>query len=322
MLTFVEMILFLTVIIGHKSLLKASSDAIPLLVLKAPQSGSSWFTSILNHYSGVYICEEIFRTNQDHNSSKSFNYLVDSLKHPMKSFPRGPDKILGKKTWSIVGASYNPLLAFWVNLSGLSEKVPDLRLIVYLRTNKVKQAIATVRSKELWRKCGSLVINGNSCNLPEKSNIRAEYFGKSLISKLAIDQYIFDSAKALHLKNKNVHYVQYEELMNDSQNYDKLLLELGLRKEEVVWLSSAVTGRCRDNCSKNTSDDLRTVIGNYEEIETWIQEKYPCLLPEFYETRADVIQPSLHELCGNFFSDKVRSLITRYKVGRHDSILM
>jgi len=311
---FNKKIIFFTV--SFHILIKASSDsAIPLLILKAPRSGSSWFTSILQHYSGVYIHEEIFNSNQEHNSSHGFGYLVDSLNHPMKPFPLGPDMILGRKKWRIVGASYNPLVAFWVNLSGLPEKVPDLRLIVYLRTNKVKHAIATARSRELSKRCGSVVIT-STCNLPEKSNIRAEYFHKSLISKLAIDQYIFDSVKALHLQNKNVYYVRYEELMNDSYNLDKLLLDLGLLREEVVWVSSAVTGRCRDNCTKNTSDDLRKVIANYEEIETWIKKKYPCLLSQFYETKAAVTQPSLYEICGDFFRSRISSVITRYKRGK------
>jgi len=311
--TLTKKIVFLAVLC-YTSVIKASSDAIPLLVFKAPRSGSSWFTSMLNDYSGVYIQEELFKQKPRHNSSNAFKYLVDSLKHPMKRFPKGRDKILGKKTWSIVGASYNPLAAFWVNTGGLFSKVPELRLILYLRTNKVKHAIATSRSIKLRKKCGSYVING-PCKIPKKIHIPTEFFDEALISRLAFDQYIFDSAKALHIEKKNVYYVRYEELMKDSYNLDKLMLELGLLQQEVVLVSSK-RGRCRSNCSKNTSDDLRKVIDNYEEIETLIKEKYPCLLSQLYETRADFVQPSLHELCGDFFNDKVRSFITGYKEGR------
>jgi len=291
------------------------SHAIPLLILKAPRSGSSWFSSLLNKFEGVYLTEEIFNSESGHNPSAALSYLQKAFQHPMKVYPLGPDIVWHPRSWNILGATYNPLVAWWLNLRILPDKVPDLRSIAYVRTNKVKHAIATIRSRLLKNKCLTPVITGTTnCKLPTKTHVNVNTFEKSFISKLAIDEYIFDLTATLteNLEDGQVSYVWYEELTKDPKEINKLLYGLGLNLEELVQLPSGSTGRCKDNCTKQTSDDLQTVISNYEEVEAWIQLKYPCLLPQFYETRPEVVQPHIEKLCGDLFTNRMRSLIEGY----------
>jgi len=82
-------ILFLGIFLS--AFLADQSHAIPLLVLKAPRSGSSWFTSLLTKLEGVYLSEEIFNSHSGHNPSAALSYLENSFQHPMKVYPLGPD---------------------------------------------------------------------------------------------------------------------------------------------------------------------------------------------------------------------------------------
>jgi len=202
-----------------------------------------------------------------------------------------------------------------MNLRELPDKVPDLRLIAYVRTNKVKHAIATIRSRLLKSKCLTPVLTGNTfCKLPPKTYVNVMIFEKSVISKLALDKYILDLAETLteYLEDGHVSYVRYEELLKDPKEINKLLWELDLNLEELPQLPSGFTGRCKDNCTKHTPDDLQAVISNYQEVEGWIKFKYPCLLPQFHETRPDVVQPDIEKICGDLFTSRVRSLTEGY----------
>jgi len=303
----------------------AAPNATPLLILKAPRSGSSWFTSMLNKLDGVYLTEEIFSSLTEHNPAAALAYLVKSFHDPMKVYPLGREMAYRTKRWHILGATYNPLMAWWVNLRELPAKVPNLRLIVYLRTNKVKHAIATIRSRLLKSKCSTAIITTTgSCKIPSKTYVNLKRFDESLISKLAIDKYILDTASILaeKLEDDHVYYIRYEDLMKDSGfQINKLFWGLGLNEEKLDHLSSASSGRCKDNCTKNTLDDLRMVVSNYQEVEAWIEQKYPCLLSQLHETIPNVVQSVVEKSCGDLFTSRVGAILERYQNGT-TSLLM
>jgi len=52
-----------------------------------------------------------------------------------------------------------------------------------------------------------------------------------------------------------------------------------------------------NNCTKITPDNLRDIVLNFEELEEWLKENYPCLLPQYYEEKPYVVQPELHSAC-------------------------
>jgi len=99
------------------TLISSPLEAAPVLVLKLPHSGSSWFTSLLDNKEGVYLTEEIFLTERymkrEHISmyniaEKSLSYLTESFHYPMGRYPAGrhPTNITN---WRVLGATLNPV---------------------------------------------------------------------------------------------------------------------------------------------------------------------------------------------------------------------
>lgn len=306
--------------------LPSSPEPVPLLILKAPHSGSSWLTAELNKFKGVYITEEIFagedRLQLRMQSDDKFNpknedfigYLTESFQHPMKPWPQGVWE--GKNvSWRVLGATFNPFLANYINLLGLPRKVPNLRVIVFTRSNKVKHAVSCVRAKLLKAKCDTYVVR-HACSLPKLTNVDVPLFNRRLRWVLATDRYIFKTISQLvrKLGKRNIKVFHYEWLQNGLEELDGLLdwIMYDLDLVSLNKMSHSYTGRCRNNCSKNTSDDLRDVIVNYQEIEDLISEKYPCLLRQFYEKEPGVVHPDVNLSCGDFFDKQLDQYIENH----------
>lgn len=143
------------------------------------------------------------------------------------------------------------------------------------------------------------------CKGNTKTYIDPESFHVRLVKFLVHYEYMFQTAKRLTANLRHhLRVIRYEDLLGDRDVVGELVQWFGLDIKYFKKVKS-FSGKCHSNCTKNTSDDLRTVIENYEEVENLIKTNYSCLLPEFYETRADVIQPSLQTLCGGLFSSQV-----------------
>jgi len=290
----------------------ATSDAVPLLILKGPRSGSSWFLSLLNKLEGVWVTEEVVMgIISGHAFDEGAEHILKSFQHPMKKFPGGKKNKVELSNWRILGGSINPLNSWWVDLCSIPDKAPLLHLVAYIRTNKIKQAFSFYRLGKIAKKCHSYVVSNDGCKLSEKTVVHLERFDKILINMLAIDRRIFEVSQALREKLDGFYILRYEELINNSEEINKLLLWLGMHLEDFNELSEASTGRCSKNCTKATSDDLRMEIANYDEVERWIRTKYPCLLSQFYETRPDFVQPdNVYSVCGNLFEKRVSDFVS------------
>lgn len=269
----------------------------------------------------MFIREEIFRNanstialaklknskfNLNTLLNESIEYLAEALKDPMKVFPLGAYQQYTNKAWSVVGASYNPNRASYVNIKNLAKIEPAAKVVVYVRTNKVKQAVASVRARLLKKICNKDVVHGSCVGLSEKTLINLTEFDNILQEVVATDEYNLEKTMTLMkgLDRKNFFHLSYEELMGDLIHIDRLLLWAGANPKVLGWLSKPVEGKCKNGCTKNTSDDLREVLENYEMVESWITAHYPCLLPQFYETRAEAIQPDVETMCGHVLSDR------------------
>jgi len=177
----------------------------------------------------------------------------------------------------------------------LAEKLPkNLRLVVYTRSNKVKQAISFIRSKELISKCGKSVLVNRNCTIDEKIEIKPITLKHNIIRAIAIDDYMLKVAYKLAEYLENWFYrLTYEEMLGDSTALDRLLDWAGFESVE----SSDTVDKCEGDCSKDFSDDLRSVISNYEEVESWLARNFPCILGQFHEKRAGHVMPSVHDTC-------------------------
>merc|ERR1719397_754871 len=218
-------------------------------------------------------------------------YLAEALRHPMDRFPAGA-YTKDDEDWGIVGATMTP----WCNLDDLSKFVPDARIVVYVRTNIVKHAIASVHAFKIKHNGGGFRNEKNTSKQIVVNVTELEY---NLVSVMVTDKVIFDTALSLtkYLERQYFFYLSYEELVGDLNHIDRLLQWSGVNPEDFSWKPESARKNC-GRCTKVTSDDLRNVLVNYEEVHNWIKSNYPCLLPQFYETRPDINQPDIKLSCG------------------------
>jgi len=280
----------------------------PLLILKSPRSGSTWFSSLLNGFEDVYITPEIvswqrrktarvFETN-----GKITSYIIKSLRHPMLQWPQGENLVQSVKSKLVVGATFNPRTTY-VSLDRIGAEVSNLRVVAFLRSNVVKHAISYIRGFELESKCGKHQQEG-SCRLEGKTTIHIKEFHNLLIHVITDDLYIVKMAQVLagHVTNW-FRVIFYEDLLGVKDELENFMKWLGFEMK-YPGVKERFVGRCFINCTKITSDDLREVIANYEEIESWIKSEYPCLSTQFYEHRPSKVQSPLSILCGNLFANE------------------
>merc|ERR1719317_365634 len=84
-------------------------------------------------------------------------YLLESFEHPMGKYPQG--RLTTKITnWKVLGGTVDPMKASYLNWTGISSIVPDLRVVYYWRSNKVKHAVSSIRAMRLMRNCGMMVL--------------------------------------------------------------------------------------------------------------------------------------------------------------------
>jgi len=158
------------------------------------------------------------------------------------------------------------------------------------------------------RKCGHFVTS-DECKLESKTTVELKKFDERLIAVMAEDLYIWKVVNSLTANLKHsFRVVFYEDLMGDKDEFEELLWWLGFDITELEFTDKP-NGRCGSNCTKNTSDDLRDSIANYEEVESLINSKYPCLSSQFYETRPGKVQPFIQNVCGNLFRSRVDSFL-------------
>jgi len=284
----------------------------PLLVLKAGRSGSSWFTYLLNRLDGVHVTEELFgRKNQKFRKrAKKINttaYAAESFQHPMVGYPKGEDLTQRNRTFAIIGSTFNPKETY-VRPDVLAKMVPNLQVVVYLRSNVVKHVISHIRGFALSRKCGSLVVKG-TCRLEGKTLVKLEEFKDLLFWVIAQDQYIWEFARDLtNYLGRDFRVIWYEDIIGLGDEIEKLIEWLGFDINDF-GLTNEINTRCSVNCTKNTSDDLRDMIKNYKDVEGLIKSKYNCLLSQLYETRPGKVQPSVDKICGDLFTTAVSAII-------------
>jgi len=105
-----------------------------------------------------------------------------------------------------------------------------------------------------------------------------EKFEARLIEVIAHDFYVLRMGHLLTDKLKyKFRVVFYEELLGLEDEFENLLRWLGFDIYEFEF-QDEFDGKCDLNCTKNTSDDLRNSIANYEEFESWLESRYPCLV--------------------------------------------
>jgi hypothetical protein len=176
-----------------------TSGIIPALIFKSEASGSSWMTSKFNAYKGVFFTREIFRAATSGDVLKEGQtYLMKSFSTPLRSYKIQWNKWVKKPDgdFYVLGATVNPVWAKFLNWTELAYKVPNLKLVVYLRSNVIKHAISFIRGHLLLRKCKTPVVDGD-CTLDKTFKVDPIALKKILINIIASDHYLVEIAKGL-----------------------------------------------------------------------------------------------------------------------------
>ena len=302
-----------------------------LIILKNPRSGSSYFVHLLNSYPTVHITDDILTPHSwryGNLSADYTQYLASALHEPVMRYDivkgrstqevaavarrrkhfYGDDEAGGKRWangYDLVGFSICPSMhAFDLDLEQLARLVPRAYLVIYIRTNKVKQAVAQLRGETMKARCGSATSKGarENCGggLPQTISINTADLALALGNAFYREEHLLQ--KALRLSRAfqtEVIQISYESLLGAPEpTMASLFKFLGL---ERVFIEG---GSEEPAESFNGIDDLRSVIENYDEVQDWLTATAPCLLPHLNSTRPSTV----HRLpeCRDAFADEMK----------------
>lgn len=316
-----RLLLLLRICCIVQRLAMTTASPVPVIVLKNPRSGSSWFVQLLNSASGVFVTEEILTSKSGKHGDIALHgeaYLERALREPMNRFAAGPafgssgpQRSLKHKTvpidgWTVVGFTVSPkrLLAGDINITALAMRTAA-KMIIYERTNKVKQAIAYYRGRLLRDKCGfnNVRTTESACTLSTVHfKLDINTFERNLLESMAKD-YALAEANIPH----SAHRVTYEGLLSDTNStLQAVFAYLG---------APAPTQGLRNAYAKSTSDDLRAIITNFDQVEHWLALNAPCLLPHLRETNPGALQT---QTCNDTLHQRVRAYMRHSRSWRPD----
>jgi len=285
--------------------LYVTSGIIPVLIFKNQRSGSSWMTAQLNTFEGIFITEEIIDGLAYHKGNvweESQSWLMESFSRPKRKYRYYWDEKIKKPKgdFSVLGSTLNPYFGNqFINFLEIGKKFPNLRLVLYRRSNMVKHAISVIRGDLRYAQCGRLGLK-KDCKIDDKYEVKIPLLKNTLKRLLVYDDAIFQHANRLAKRLDNwFHYVTYEDLQKeDGVAWERLFEFIDYVPSEISLKEAG--GRCSGNCT--TSDDLRKAIINYEEVESFISENYPCLESYFHEVRPDQVMPAVDLTCPTIFA--------------------
>jgi hypothetical protein len=151
-------------------------EHIPLIILKIPRSGSTWFTDVLNNLDGVFISKEIIQ----HADAGKFA-PKEILEHLVTALEKPTDKLSSRRRWlpslpfsskylwsgkfmssmRIIGFTLNPehcerayIGSSGFNIGDLKKRIPRARVVLVVRRNLFKAAVSAETGRRLHQKCG------------------------------------------------------------------------------------------------------------------------------------------------------------------------
>jgi hypothetical protein len=145
----------------------AGSRAKAVAILKLPRSGSSWFVSLLSQQPGVWMVPQVLRPSDDDDNKNGTETAKESDAHDIEMlmsalsqpFKARDDPLAANAEQRVIGFSLNPLKfaneSRFDNGKALRNAVSkrDAYVVLFERTNLVKQALATMRGSCLKAQC-------------------------------------------------------------------------------------------------------------------------------------------------------------------------
>ena len=318
------------------------SSSKSIMILKNPRSGSSYFMGLLNAFPTIHVTDDILTPHSfrfGNVSADWLEYLSSALREPITRYDtirartfnetaiinRRRKQLYGDdemdKRWhalDLVGFSICPSIhAFELDLRELAAVAPQTYLVVYIRTNKIKQAVAQLRGEKMKAECPNAVSRGGRlssgdvagkkepCRVSETLHVDTEDLALALGTAFYREEHLLRQALKLSLAfNTEVYQVSYESLLGAPGPAVTALLQfLGLGR--LAAESGPVDQGWNEQPEPfNSIDDLRRVIENYDQIHKWLEEKAPCLLSHLNATKPS----TTHRLpsCRSAFSAEIQ----------------
>jgi len=259
-----------------------------LLVLKLPRSGSSYFASMLSQQDGVWLVPQLIRPSKVPRPAETLMLLTKALDQPFKAKKEDLQTLqnhaLQNHAHITVGYSINPLLnasSTFIDSLALQRILTARKttVVLYQRTNVVKQTIATMRGTCLSKLCGvnnrintealpfwtksHVLLHGinsihnTSCSIAKRHRYPIEEL--QCIVVWHIEAYVTLQRFANSIAESFV-TVNYEDLQRDANATLQRLF--GVIDDNVTKR----TIRSRQFLVKQTNEDLREVILNFDEV--------------------------------------------------------
>lgn len=294
-----------------------------VMFLKLPRSGSSWVTSLLAGPM-VTLSEEIItgkraRTNGDAECAAHLKLAlyqpigkvgavgdvpqqmraVKADPHPLCARPPAGGVLApgGFRCLAAVGFTLNTNRKPNLDYVALAKSAPGVRVVLYLRTNRVKAAVSRVRGKLLDAVCGYNNIRTGAGRRAAKDQTalasadpRADVSSGRcrLNASLPVDVGDIKDALLINWRWEAATLAVVAKIEAAGVPVKRIAYEhfLGNRDASIaaVFDFLAVPGPLRprrraDVYEKATSDDLAGLLPNYAAIEAWLAREVPCLLP-------------------------------------------
>jgi len=243
-----------------------NQDIIRFVVLAAPRTGSNWLCSMLNSHPEVLCHHEIFNPEGIHyaldhrQGDLNLGTLADRAHAPLSLLERLWRQNFGKRA---VGFKLNRGQDSAVFQHVLSNT--EIRKVVIRRKNRIKTYVSEMVAESTGRwESYDFSASGQS-----GFTIKVEL--ASLLQHIALNQRYYDEIDhALTSTRQPYLEVIYEDLMHEEE-WKRILNFL-----DVSLLHSSL----KPGTKKQNSNDLRTLISNYAEIEAALEGF--DLLPELH----------------------------------------
>ena len=273
-------------------------------VLKRGHSGSTWLSALLLNLPLTYFFDELVGASANFDAKKLEAIFVQALRAPTG---RGTSPEWSKSTgdravrncWqnrdkcqlNAIGFSFSPLLrgrrrlrpGISTTLQGVVAKT-RAKPILFLRTNVVKLSRAVNGDKTALRVAG-LHRQLLRHRRPHRGNWSLPSFVRS------VNDAIRRNNDLLGIRSKvraEWLVVYYERLQTDTADVMDSIRRLLVMPRMDSKLLARAPGK------KTTSDDLRDVVFNFNELEAALEGRYhnPCVLKMLREVR-----PTVHHVC-------------------------
>jgi hypothetical protein len=290
---------------------------VPVVVLKLPRSGSTWFTDTMNKYDNIFLSKEIVQRSDGskYPASTVEDHFINALKKPMGKLsstdnvvPSGrfmEDYIFHSsmkpfREMDVIGFTLNPEHSEGIDWDRIAKNVPKFKVVVLGRSNLVKSAISGYTGAAIKSECGSSNLRASGDCDPK---IDVPWTTAELASEVRQWQTrydAFDLSVQNHpaLSSRVVHHMYYEELQEDPTGaMRRLFSALEMPVEYPIK-------PLRDSeWRKRSSEDLSQVLTNYDSIRDAFQRgSCTCLLDMLL-----AVQPiTFAERCNEVWRDSDR----------------